>query len=85
MPDEVTGKLCADFQDVAFTHVEDRIKRALDYVDEAYIHVNALVVVGGVAANLELRRYKQAYFCFLFILCYGIVLIFLIKVQVSKI
>ena len=49
--------LCAAFQDVAFSHLEDRIKRALDYVEDQQINVTALVVVGGVAANRELRRW----------------------------
>lgn len=49
--------LCASFQHVAFTHVEDRLKRALDYVDEHKVPITGVTVVGGVAANLELRRY----------------------------
>lgn len=53
----VTGKLCADFQDVAFDHLEDRLRRALDFVDYQRVPVTSLVVVGGVAANGELRRY----------------------------
>ena len=42
---------------MAFSHVEDRLKNALDYVDHEKIPVTSLIVVGGVAANLELRRY----------------------------
>jgi hypothetical protein len=30
--------------------------RALNYIDDKGLRMNALVVVGGVAANLELRR-----------------------------
>lgn len=56
LPENITQKLCADFQDVAFEHVEDRLRRALDFVDYKHIPVTALVVVGGVAANQELRR-----------------------------
>jgi tRNA A37 threonylcarbamoyltransferase TsaD len=52
----VTADLCATFQHIAFTHVEDRINRALDYVSDRNIDINALVVVGGVAANKDLRR-----------------------------
>jgi N6-L-threonylcarbamoyladenine synthase len=52
----VTSDLCAAFQDVAFTHVEDRLSRALDFVEDSGVAVTALVVVGGVAANKELRR-----------------------------
>ena len=56
LPDSITADLCATFQDTAFCHVEDRINRALDYIDEKNIKINGLVVVGGVAANKELRR-----------------------------
>jgi tRNA A37 threonylcarbamoyltransferase TsaD len=57
LPDEVAANLCASFQDVAFTHVEDRIKRAMEYIDGSDLNVSSLVVVGGVAANEELRKY----------------------------
>ena len=57
------NQLCYHFQDVAFTHLEDRIDRALDFCEGQFfdgpdgnINITALVVVGGVAANLELRR-----------------------------
>ena len=56
LPSEAAADLCAAFQDVAFQHVEDRLHRALDYVEDNGVPVTALVVVGGVAANLELRR-----------------------------
>lgn len=36
--------------------MEDRLERALDYVEDYGIPITALVVVGGVAANKELRR-----------------------------
>ena len=56
LPEEVTGKLCYDFQNVAFAHVEDRLRYALEFVDHENIPVSSLIVVGGVAANGELRR-----------------------------
>jgi hypothetical protein len=56
LSDKSTFDLCASFQTVAFTHVEDRIKTALHYLDNNGVNVTALVVVGGVAANKELRR-----------------------------
>lgn len=56
LPDDVTADLCATFQHVAFTHVEDRLKRALNYVEDNNIDISSLVVVGGVASNVELRR-----------------------------
>eukprot|EP01039_Chlorochromonas_danica_P004505 gene4505-4941_t len=57
LPEEVTAYLCHAFQDVAFTHVEDRLKRALRTVrPRLEQNLTALVLVGGVASNQELRR-----------------------------
>lgn len=59
LPDIVAADLCYHFQDIAFTHLEDRVKKALERVDSMagndHVKCNALVVVGGVAANKELR------------------------------
>ena len=63
LSDAATSDLCASFQAVAFQHVEDRLKHALNYVDDHQLAVTSLVVVGGVAANKELRRYKFFYSC----------------------
>lgn len=64
----VSDELCYHFQDIAFTHLEDRLDRALDYCEGVYestgiggsvgdrVNITGLVVVGGVAANQELRR-----------------------------
>jgi hypothetical protein len=43
LPDEAAADLCATFQHVAFTHLEDRIKRALDYIESNKIPITALV------------------------------------------
>lgn len=56
LPLEISSQLCDNFQDAAFSHLEDRVNRALNYLDDKSIKANALVVVGGVAANLELRQ-----------------------------
>lgn len=56
LPFQTQADLSATFQDVAFSHVEDRVKRAIHYVDENNLSIDSLVVVGGVAANKELRR-----------------------------
>lgn len=56
LPDNISAYLCYAFQDVAFQHVEDRLKRALKYIDSKDLDIKSLVVVGGVAANMELRR-----------------------------
>ena len=62
LPPNVCADLCATFQEVAFAHIEDRIHRALDYIDDNAIPVDSLVVVGGVASNLELRRCVRTLF-----------------------
>ena len=41
---------------MAISHVVDRLKHAINYVQDNGVSVTALVVVGGVAANKELRR-----------------------------
>lgn len=71
LPDGVAADLCHSFQHVAFSHVEDRVGRAMDYFeDHSPMRTRSdptetsssspfdatIVVVGGVAANLELRR-----------------------------
>ena len=56
LPDKDAADLCASFQDVAFAHVEDRLKRAMEYIEKTGLGVSSLVVVGGVAANKELRK-----------------------------
>ncbi len=61
MPRDIAAFLCSSYQDVAFQHVEDRLKCAFRYLDEKNLtrHLQGLVVVGGVAANMELRRYNR--------------------------
>jgi len=56
LPEQVQADLCATFQDVAISHVEDRVGRAIDYLEEQGISTSSFVVVGGVAANQELKR-----------------------------
>lgn len=64
LPDTVAAELCYAFQDIAFAHIEDRVDRALEWISAANNKqlaaqipaCTALVVVGGVAANLQLRQ-----------------------------
>jgi hypothetical protein len=56
LPPQYADELCYAFQHVALTHVEDRIHRALEVCRRLQIPITALVVVGGVAANAELRK-----------------------------
>ncbi|GKY93803.1 hypothetical protein MPSEU_000347500 [Mayamaea pseudoterrestris] len=46
--------VAASFQNVAFKHIEQRLKRAMSVLENEGIR--KLAVVGGVAANTELRR-----------------------------
>ena len=61
LPVSVKATLAASFQNVAIQHIEDRLKRAMTIVSngdvdgEEHSRINTLAVVGGVAANLELR------------------------------
>lgn len=56
LPDNVTANLCAGIQQAAFRHVEDRLYRAIGFVEDYDLGINSLVVCGGVAANKDLRR-----------------------------
>ena len=56
LPDGVTADLCASFQNAAFLHLMDRLKRALDYVILKKIPITAVTITGGVAANKDLTR-----------------------------
>ncbi len=47
--------IAASFQNVAIKHIEQRLKRAMDNLEENDEGIRSLAVVGGVAANKELR------------------------------
>lgn len=51
-----TRDLCASFQSIAFSHIDDRLSRAIGYLHDINSPIRTVVVVGGVAANQELRR-----------------------------
>jgi N6-L-threonylcarbamoyladenine synthase len=55
LPEQETRDLCAAFQSVAFAHLEDRLTRAIGYLHDIDSPIRSLVVVGGVAANQQLR------------------------------
>jgi len=59
LPHEDKANIAASFQHVAFRHVEIRLGRAMDRVQEEE-GIRHLAVVGGVAANKELRRRLDA-------------------------
>lgn len=54
---EDKADLAASFQNVAIKHLEMRLQRAMKLMETE--DINALAVVGGVAANQELRRRLQ--------------------------
>ena len=47
--------IAASFQNVAIKHIEQRLKRAMDGIENETEGIRSLAVVGGVAANKELR------------------------------
>ena len=55
LPEQYKANIAASFQHVAITHIEQRLKRAMELV-EKNCNITTLAVVGGVAANQELRK-----------------------------
>jgi tRNA A37 threonylcarbamoyltransferase TsaD len=56
LPEDISSYLAAAFEDIVFTHIEDRLVKVLDELDTRKVDINGIVVVGGVAANQHLRR-----------------------------
>lgn len=54
LPREDRANIAASFQNIAIKHLEQRLKRAMSLVEEEGI--KSLALVGGVAANTEIRR-----------------------------
>ena len=59
LPHEDKANIAASFQHVAFRHVEIRLERAMEQVQNED-GIKHLAVVGGVAANKELRKRLDA-------------------------
>ena len=57
---EDKANIAASFQHVAFRRVEIRLGRAMEQVQKEECGIQKLAVVGGVAANKELRRRLDA-------------------------
>ena len=55
LPHQDKANIAASFQHIAFRHVEIRLGRAMELVQDKD-GIQTLAVVGGVAANKELRR-----------------------------
>jgi N6-L-threonylcarbamoyladenine synthase len=61
LSDEDKANLAASFQNVAIRHIEQRLERAMRMVEQdESIKIRGLAVVGGVAANQELRSRLEA-------------------------
>jgi len=56
----IKADIAASFQEVAIRHLEDRTRRALEWAKEEEPNIKHLVVSGGVASNLEVRRRLKA-------------------------
>lgn len=59
LPDQAKADICASFQNVAIQHIEQRLKYAMDAMEKTS-GIRTLALVGGVAANQELRRRVEA-------------------------
>jgi N6-L-threonylcarbamoyladenine synthase len=55
---EDKANIAASFQDVAIRHLEQRLRRCMKMLDGS--NIRSLAVVGGVAANAELRSRLHA-------------------------
>jgi len=68
LTEEDKANIAASFQNVAIRHIEDRLNRAMTQIEEEENNISltekkqirTLAVVGGVAANTELRTRLQA-------------------------
>lgn len=60
LPRQDAADLAAAFQHSAISHLEDRLKRAMAWCEANRPGVTEVAVVGGVAANAELRRRVSA-------------------------
>lgn len=49
------ANIAASFQNVSIKHIEQRLKRTMDNIENEDVKIRSLAVVGGVAANKELR------------------------------
>jgi len=54
------ANIAASFQNVAIKHIEQRLKRSMDMLESEEDGIRSLAVVGGVAANQELRSRLEA-------------------------
>jgi N6-L-threonylcarbamoyladenine synthase len=60
LPDEDKANIAASFQHIAIRHIEERLKRAMSLLESEHSNIHTLALVGGVAANQELRSRVEA-------------------------
>lgn len=61
LTDEDKANIAASFQNTAIRHIEQRLERAMQAVEgDDNVKIRSLAVVGGVAANQELRSRLEA-------------------------
>ena len=53
---ETRAAIAHAFQTAAVTHLEDRVSRALEWVESDGVSPTCLVVAGGVASNQKIRK-----------------------------
>ena len=58
LPIEDKANIAASFQNIAIRHLEQRLDRAINMVEDD--EIKSLALVGGVAANMELRSRLEA-------------------------
>lgn len=58
LPIEDKADIAASFQHIAIRHLEHRLRRAIKMMEEE--DIDSLALVGGVAANMELRSRLEA-------------------------
>lgn len=58
LPIEDKANIAASFQNIAIKHLEQRLNRAISMIEEE--EMKSLALVGGVAANMELRSRLEA-------------------------
>jgi N6-L-threonylcarbamoyladenine synthase len=55
LPEQDKANIAASFQHISIRHIEERLKRAMSLLEHEDSNIQTLALVGGVAANQELR------------------------------
>ena len=60
LPEQDRANIAASFQHIAIRHIEEKLKRAMSLLESEELSIHTLALVGGVAANRELRSRIEA-------------------------